>query len=350
VVSQSQLVFSDYLGDRRLFVQFNSVASFSDFNIIYMNLSRRFTWGATVYDNRTFFLGIQDNGELTRRSAFRQTGVAGFVQYPFNFYNRAELSLGYLRREYEFPRFIIVPGQSPEDPPRLQQTGEVRKDSYPELGFALVGDTTIDVGFGPISGHRWRLDTSYAPDIGGNSDLAVINRDSNAITASAALDFRQYLPITRRTEFAFRFFGGASWGQVPDVYYFGGLDDMRGFNFRQFVGDRAFYTNFEFRFPLVEALALPFLTLQGIRGRVFLDVGGAWFAYDGEKFDWWDNDNSEFPSDNPFLRTRGPKAAYGWGFTINFLGLDLNWDFAKQYRFETAASRYQTTFWIGTRF
>jgi hypothetical protein len=349
VVSQSQLVFSDYLGDRRLFVQFNSVASFSDFNIIYMNLARRLQWGAVIYDNRTFFLGLEDNGELTRRSAFRQTGVEGFILYPFNLYNRAEMSLGYVRREYEFPRFILIPGE-PGEPPRLQQTGEIRKDTYPEIGLALVGDTTINMGWGPISGRRWRLDTSYAPDVGGVEEDVLINRDANALTASASLDFRWYKSLTRRTEVAFRFFGGASWGQIPDVYYFGGLDDMRGFNFRQFVGDRAFYTNLELRFPLVEVLALPFIAIQGIRGRVFLDTGGAWFEYDGEKFDWWDEDSNGFPADNPFLRTRGPKAAYGWGFTVNLLGLDLNWDFAKQWRFEGAESRYQTTFWVGTRF
>lgn len=347
IVSQSQLVFSDYLGDRRLFVAFDSVASFSDFEILYANLSRRLQWGAVVFDTRTFFLGLTNNGRLLRRSAFRQTGARGFVLYPLNFYHRMEASLGYLRREYEFPRFIIIPG----NPPELRQTGEPRKDTYPELGLAFVGDTTIQTESGPVSGRRWRIDASYAPDVGSsNNDNTQINRGSSAITSSVALDFRQYKTLIRRVEIAFRLFGGASWGQVPDVFFFGGLDDMRGFNFREFVGDRAFYSNIELRFPLVEALVLPILTLQGIRGRLFLDVGGAWFSYDGEKLEFWDSETNRLAPDDPARRIRGPKAAYGWGFTANLLGLDVNWDFAKQWKFAGAKSGFQTTFWIGSRF
>jgi hypothetical protein len=347
VVSQSRLVFSDYLGDRRLFAIFNSVASFSDFDIVYLNLARRLQWGASVYDTRTFFLGLDQEGRLDRRAAYRQTGARAFLVYPFNFYHRAEFSLGYTRREIEFPRFFID-----FEHQRLVQIGDVRTDTYPELGVALVGDTTIEAPWGPISGRRWRIDADYAPDVGGGGDNeTVINSSSSAITSSAALDFRQYVQLTRRSGFAFRTFAGASWGQIPNVFYFGGLDDVRGFSFREFVGDRAFYTNVELRFPLVDVLAFPFAALQGIRGRIFLDVGGAWFDYDGETFKFWDSDGNRLAPDDPLQRRRGPKSAYGWGFTANLFGLDLNWDFARRWDFkETEGGGFETTFWIGSRF
>ncbi len=346
VVSQTQLTLSDYLGDRRVFVLFDSVASFSDFDVIYMNLSRRLQWGADLYDQRTFFLGISDAGNLTRRSAFRQTGARGFVFYPFNLHHRVEASLGYVRRQYDFQQFVFDP-QTQQFLPFIQP----RTDNYPELGLALVGDTSIETRFGPISGRRWRLEGDYAPDIGGNDKSTAINPNASAITSSAALDLRQYVPFTQRIGFAFRVFGGASWGQVPNVFYFGGLDDMRGFNFREFVGDRAFYTNLELRFPLLDALVLPFAALQGIRGRIFLDVGGAWFDYAGETFKFWDHDLNRLAPDDFATGQRGAKSSYGWGLTANVLGLDLNWDFAKRWDGrETLSKGFETTFWIGSRF
>jgi Tol biopolymer transport system component len=346
IVSQTQLTFSDYLGDKRLFLIFQSVASFSDFDIIYLNLARRLQWGADIYDSRAFFLGLTDEGRLTRRSAFRQTGARGFLIYPFNLYHRVEGSLGYVRREYDFQNFI-----------RDQQTGqfipflEPRTDNYPELGLSFVGDSTIESPWGPVSGRRYRLEGNFAPDVGGSNSDTVINPGASSITSSADIDFRQYVPITRRMQFAYRLFGGASWGQVPNVFYFGGLDTVRGFDFREFVGDRAFYTNLELRFPLVDALVLPFAVIQGIRGRVFVDVGGAWFDYAGETFKFWDSDASHLADDDFANQRRGPKSAYGWGFTANLLGLELNWDFAKRWNGkETLSGGFETTFWIGSRF
>lgn len=347
VVSQTQLTFSDYLGDKRLFLQFNSVASFSDFDVIYLNLARRLQWGADVFDTRTFFLGLTDAGRLTRRSAFRQTGARGFLFYPFDFYHRVEGSLAYVRRQYDFQSFVFNP-TTQEFLPFI----EPRTDSYPELGLAFVGDSTVEAPWGPITGRRYRLEGSYAPDIGSSDKKATtINPNAGSITSSALLDFRQYVPITRRTEFAFRLFAGSSWGQSPNVFYFGGLDTVRGFDFREFVGDRAFYTNLELRFPLLDALVLPFGVIQGIRGRVFLDVGGSWFDYAGETFKFWDSDNNRLAPDNFRTGQRGPKSAYGWGFTANLLGLELNWDFAKRWNGkETFSNGFETTFWIGSRF
>ena len=43
-------------------------------------------------------------------------------------------------------------------------------------------------------------------------------------------------------------------------------------------------------------------------------------------------------------------AAYGWGVTVNLLGLDVNWDFAKQWDLKNQLSGFRTDFWIGTRF
>ncbi|HVS03735.1 MAG TPA: BamA/TamA family outer membrane protein, partial [Thermoanaerobaculia bacterium] len=327
VVSQTYLSFSDYLGDRRVFVYFSSVSTFSDFDIAYVDLSDRLQWGVQVFDDRAFYLGLEQIDEDTfeirgrGRRLFRQTGVRGFLSYPLDFYRRVEGSLGYIWRDYDFTTFVFDP-QTATLLPRVVP----RSDNYPELSLAAVGDTTVYASWGPVSGRRWRVGGSYAPNISGDSG------ENSSITSSANVDVRQYVPLTRRMNVAFRLFGAASWGEFPNIFYFGGLDTVRGFEFRELVGDRAFFTNLELRFPLVDQLWFPFLRFQGIRGRLFLDVGGAWFDYAGQDFELWDSENDKLadPEDPNVL---GPVSAYGWGFTIRFIGVDLNWDFAKRWDF-----------------
>src|SRR6185503_8816634 len=202
-------------------------------------------------------------------------------------YHRFETSLGVVRREYDFQSLVFDP-QGGTFLPFI----EPRTDTYPELRLGFGGDTTVEAPWGPISGRRYRIEGSYGAAVGGSDNEGTINPGASSITSSAILDFRQYVPFTQRMGFAFRAVGLASWGQAPDVFAFGGLDTVRGFDFRELVGDRAFYTNLALRFPLVDAVVLPFAAIQGIRGRIFLDVGGAWFDYAGQTFKFWDNDNS----------------------------------------------------------
>jgi Tol biopolymer transport system component len=319
------LSFSDYLGDRRILADLSAVESFSDFNITYVDLSHRLQWQARLFDSRTFYIG-QDfvTGRIERgRTAYRETGAIGSLVYPFSFYNRAEVGTGYIFRDY------------------FQQSAEVAldgsiipvlipvKDNFPVVTAALAGDTTLAADWGPVSGHRWRLDTLYAPDLD----------NSGTLMSSVVLDARQYVPVTLRSNLALRLFGAMSSGNKPNVVFFGGLDTIRGTDFRSIAGDRGFFANIEYRFPLLDLVATPLLNFRGVRGNVFLDVGGAWF-HKFQDFKFYNSDTN---------RLQDAIAAYGWGFTLNFLGFDLNWDFAKQTDLKDAGS-FRTTFWIGTRF
>ena len=319
------LSFSDYLGDRRILADLSAVESFSDFNIIYADFRHRLQWQARLFDSRTFYIG-QDfvTGRIERgRTAYRETGAIGSLVYPFSFYNRAEVGTGYIFRDY------------------FQQSAEVAldgtiipvlvpvKDNFPVVTAALAGDTTLAADWGPLSGHRWRLDTLYAPDLD----------NSGTLMSSVVLDARQYIPVTLRSNLALRAFGAMSSGNKPNVVFFGGLDTIRGTDFRSIAGDRGFFANIEYRFPLLDLVATPVLNFRGVRGNVFVDVGGAWF-HKFQDFTFYNSDEG---------RLQDAIAAYGWGFTLNFLGFDLNWDFAKQTDLKDAGS-FQTTFWIGTRF
>jgi Tol biopolymer transport system component len=324
------LTFSDYLGNRRILANLSSVDSFSNFDIVYADFGHRWQWQARLFDDRTFYTTgdvVLDRSQ-PRRVAYQETGAIGSLIYPFTFYHRAEVGVGYIYRKIGLPQFV----QDPVTGDVVQQIVDF-SDSYPFLDAALTGDSAIFANWGAISGRRWRLDAQYAPDLKG----------SGTLFTTATLDFRQYIPLTQRSNFALRLFAGESNGNRPAPLFFGGLDTLRGIPFRALAGDRAFFTNLELRFPLIDVLATPILGFQGIRGLLFFDAGGAYYK-DFSGFTFYDRDKGFFVDG---------VASYGWGLTARFIGLDLNWDFAKLYRPNPDIPHntgFVSAFWIGTRF
>ncbi len=321
-VGRILLSFSDYLGDHRIFANLSSIDALSNFDVTYADLSRRWQWQAEAFDTRTYYYTgdpLLDRGQRGRVT-YQATGAVGSLVFPFSFYQRAEVGVGYIYRKDAFP----VQGSNPLNPDFVTFS-----DDFPIVQTALVGDSSIFANYGAISGRRWRLGAAYAPD----------THNSGTLFNSVDLDFRQYVAVTRRSNLAFRVFVGESTGNRPTPFYVGGLDTLRGIDFRSLSGDRAFFTNLEYRFPLIDLVSTPILALRSIRGVLFLDVGGAWY-HDIQGFRFYNGDTK---------RLQDAIAAYGWGFTAQFLGLDLNWDFARRYDLKQSSS-FQTSFWIGTRF
>ncbi|HET7509164.1 MAG TPA: BamA/TamA family outer membrane protein, partial [Solirubrobacterales bacterium] len=317
------LAFSDYLGDHRILADLSSVDSFSNFNITYGDYSHRWQWEARVFDDRAFFVS-QDlvTGRIIRdRTAYRQTGALGALIYPLSFDNRAEFGVGYMSRDFFAQEF------APQPDGTLAPVLVPIKDNFPMVIAGLVSDSTLFAGWGPVAGHRVRLDVNYAFESGGTE------------FTSTVLEARQYVPVTQRSNLALRLFGAMSNGRQPSPIYFGGLDTIRGFDYRSLSGDRGFFANLEYRFPLLDVVATPILAFQGIRGNLFIDAGGAWY-HNFQSFEFYNSKAG---------RLQSGIAAYGWGFTIRFIGVDLNWDFAKTTDLKTT-SKFNTTFWIGTRF
>ncbi len=316
------LSFSDYLGDHRIIANVSSIDALSNFNFVYADLSRRWHWQVEAFDTRTYYFTGDPLIDRDRqgRVVYQATGAVGSIVYPFSFYQRAEIGVGYIYRKDAIP----VQGEDPFNPDFVTFT-----DDFPILQGALVGDSSLFSSYGPVSGRRWRLGAAYALD----------RKESGTLFNSIDLDVRQYVPLTRRSNLAFRAFAGQSTGNRPSPFYIGGLDTLRGIGFRTLSGDRAFFANAELRFPLIDVLATPILAFRNIRGVLFFDVGGAWY-HEFEGFRFYNGDTK---------RLQDAIASYGFGVTAQLFGLDLNWDFARRYDLKEA-SDFQTTFWIGTRF
>ncbi len=332
VISQTYLAFADHYGDRRFNVLFESVSGYSNFQFAYANLSRRLQWGAAIYDDRGYFVGVDtfQGREFRAKRLYRQTGAEAFAQYPVSLYHRVEGSVGYMDLNYNV----------------LQPVGEdivfvPRKFHVPYVHLGLVGDTTFWRDYGPHAGRRW----SVRPGVYFDLD------EGGVLTRELRMDLRQYVPLTRRTELAIRLFAGWADGNNPTYFYFGGLDTMRGFDYRSLVGNRAAYLNAEWRFPLIDYLILPWLRLANLRGRLFLDVGAAYFDFEGQKFTPSPAGivpGFDFMEDG---HLKDGVSAYGFGFSVNLFGLPMHWDFAKRWDLDQAIDKgFVTTFWIGFRY
>lgn len=323
-ISRSTIYMSDMLGNRRFIASLDSVSSFSNFDFLYLDLQRRMNWGLRLFDNRSFFTAPNfELGEIDRvRQTYRETGALALVSYPFDRYHRIDAGAGYISRQIAYP-FRVAGGFAFFE----------REDDFPIISSTFTGDSTTYKFFGPVSGRRYNVSASYAPDINEGGTL------SNDYT----MDFREYFQLSSRTLLAARLFVGYSSGNFPNFYYFGGLNTLRGYPFRSIVGNEAAFANFEFRFPLVDVLATPFLVLQQVRGVIFFDVGAA-------RFDGRDVDTGEpFQFMEEGVLKHG-RAAVGYGFSFNFWGLELHWDFAKRFDGKGTEGETRSSFWIGQTF
>ncbi|HKO55076.1 MAG TPA: BamA/TamA family outer membrane protein [Thermoanaerobaculia bacterium] len=330
LVSRSVIYMSDMLGNRRFIASLDSVSSFSNFDFLYFDLHRRLNWGVRLFDNRSFFTtqNFETNRNDRVQQLYRETGAIGILSYPFTRYHRVDFGFGYQARSIAFPTNID------------QSTGIItfaqRRDNFPLVSASFSGDSTIYKSFGPISGRRYEVGTLYAAD----------TKSRGALTHDMSLEWREYLQLSSRTLLAARVFAGASRGTFPNFYYFGGLNTLRGYDFREVQGNRAAFANFEFRFPLVDVLVTPIITLQQVRGTLFFDVGAATFR--GSAFNGIPLPPFTFMKDGKLV---DGKASVGYGISFDFLGLELHWDFAK--RFKSAVpddAGWRTSFWIGETF
>ena len=322
IIGETYLRFSDLIGNRYLFVNLESVSSYSDTQISYWDMSHRTQWGLTLYDTRAFYITydyVGDNRPDTEQ-ALQYSGGYAYLQYPFSTYLRASFGLGYEYWSQSIPYTV-------DDPDTGQRIEFVKySDGGPIAYGALNGDTSIWDRSGPVAGHRYQLALTYSPAL-----------DETSGFTRTTLDYRQYWPLTRRSQLAVRISGFHSGGNRPTLYALGGTDTLRGFDYRSLYGTRGFFTNVELRFPLLDYLVFPFGGFEGIRGRLFWDTGAAWFP----------EEDFKFMEDG---RLRDGRSAYGIGFTVSFLGLDWNWDWASRWDFKDTESKKYYSFWIGYTF
>jgi len=324
--SDIRVDFSDYLGNERVTFVFNSIYTYSNFQLGYFNLRKRLQWGVIAYDYRSYFVTVDPfTGNTTSQQVTRDTGATLQATYPFDRYTRVEGQVGFLSRKIPVAAFGPIYDENNNflgiGPYYVERT-----DNGPMVGFGFSRDTVQFKEFGPWAGTGVDLQSQYIPDLKDGGTLAFTNY----------VQLRQYLPITRRVLIAVRGLGVFSSGNLPGFYSASGYDRLRAYSYGAIYGNNAWVANVELRFPLVDALVLPFMQFGGIRGRLYLDVGGAWLK--GQSFQFWSSARNELEN---------ALADYGGGFTFYFFGVPLNIDFVQQWTFKRTIGPVKTIFSIG---
>ncbi len=347
-LSNTVFVFGDNLGDRKAILSLQSVSGAIQGAAAYIDLSQRLQKGVDFYYQNYYYLYTNPStGQIQQgQSAFHFLGGDFFGAYPFNRFYRLEGNVGFVSRAYNgvngYPVWVNPPGGG-----NGGVIGIDANNTFPIVGTKLVGDTAEYEFFGPVSGRRLSLGLSYAPQTGGTK---LPGSSGPTLSFDITADFRHYFNLTKRSLIAARIYGFRATGNLPDVLAFGGLDTLRLLPVYGIYGNYAGFMNLELRFPLIDLLATPFLGFREIRGKLFMDVGGAALKNQPWQF-WSDYTLCGYGLAVPGCHgSQGGFADYGFGLSLNFLGLPLHFDWAKEWNFKTAPGNYKFIFYIGQDF
>lgn len=319
---------SDLLGDHKFLLNVDIVNELknSGLGIFYQNSRNRFNYGFGARQRTLFF----DN-EGVKNQRYRTYGLSFSLEYPFSKSNRLELNLDW--NDITLKHLTLTRNDQ-----RLSTL-------LPRLSY--VHDSIQKNRIGPIDGRRYIISFKAANSFSGEG--------YNFRTL--ALDYRRYYMVNSDYNFAFRVSGAASFGEAPQRFFVGGIDNwvnpdfrgsrrtdnirdvyfseyatpLRGAAFYETEGSRYLLSNLEFRFPLIRFLGLGFPPLRvfNVRGVFFYDVGTAFDA--GES--WYKNANwrGTTRNANGEREFRDIISGYGFGARINILYFLLRADVAWRY-------------------
>lgn len=344
----SALTFSDLLGDYTFHIMAYQVRSYRSYYGAFINQKSRLQYMASVYQYSLFYYPefAYYDASLYQRLTYRDaiatrkiTGANIAALYPFNRYYRAEGSISFMNYEEDF-----------FDPYLAQQMmatqggfGAFLHGNALSASLSLTGETTrFNYLFGPVAGHTFRVALTQALPI---SEKFIQN-------TTLQVDLRKYLNLSPNTLFAVRFYGFASRGKTPYIFYFGGNNEIRSVYYYSIIGNEGWYANFEFRFPIFNSASSAIGQIGPIRGTLFFDVGRT-------KLKGFPAQLYRYP-DNPFdpLITFDAIGSMGFGFQFFFLGFPVHLDLVKRLEFPDMSrfwdwevvGKYQLKLWIGFDF
>jgi hypothetical protein len=345
VFGGTQVTFTDVLGDQQFSLYAESVSQYRTLSFSYLNLSRRLQYALQGFSQTQFYYAnnagtfyAAQYGFLSHDDALAtQTARGGtaFGIYPINRYARFELSGGLIqfKQGYDDPNLQAFADEYQQE--RFGRSLFADGKLMP-LGIAYVRETTVFREYGPLSGHTLRVGYEYAPKISG-----FISRQT------ADVDARKYIRLATNGVLAFRFRGLKSWGEYPSYLYSGGNSELRGYEYLEFIGNKAFFANAELRFPLIEAALTPLGVIGGLRAVAFANLGASQF--DGNKMEVYSrapltvqpilNYVQDFatgvvtpilgpPQDIRGFRLVDGRASYGIGLETFALGFPIHFDWS----------------------
>jgi Tol biopolymer transport system component len=345
----SQVALTDVLGDQNLVITAYSFRELQSYSANYVNLSRRFQYGINLFDQKQFFYSSPYNLQpgFSRQGAYatqRYTGGLIVGSYPINKFQRLEASAGIFRVNEAFENADAQ--QAVQDAAAaLGQQFILNNGTLLPVSLSLVTETTRFAQFGPLSGSTSSLSAEIAPSVGGTLGRKTLRGDARAYFRLGSTS----------TLLAMRAFGAYSTGDNPALAYFGGNQELRGYPYLSFAGNKAFFANLELRLPLINVAATPIGLLGPVRATLFAGIGGA--HYRGEPYKFGTSEaGTSYVNDPVFgepvtgFHLVDGRASYGFGLQAFVLGYPLHFDWVKLTDLKVATQGWKFQFWLGYDF
>ncbi len=258
-------------------------------------------------------------------------GVYGGVEYPLHKFGSLTLAFEQGREERIFRRRL----------PEEREQEDVFVNHY-QVSLSYRFDNTVYGRYGALDGHG--IFFSYGVPL---RPLG-IEREVYALAA----EYRLHHWFENGWTFHWRLFGGSVTGGDATDYPFriGGYATIRGYDFQEFEGRHAFFSNVELRVPFVKYILFGFpaeWSPGGIQGVLFVDAGSAFD--DSDTYQAYDSDANS---------TRDLYASYGVGIHWqNFMwfvipGAVMKIEWATPYDFKTSdpPRKWKGVFSVGFNF
>jgi Tol biopolymer transport system component len=305
------LGMSDMLGNHQVYALFNNTdLTESSFYVMYLYLKRRVDLAASLVRQKGVF--SVSEGYL----AGDIWNVNTDVIYPIDRFKRIELGLSsyYLGGDLWLPYpddpdwWIVIPASGL---PYMGLLGNV----------SLIQDNSTWGYLNPIKGFRGRI--SYSRPLISGENLWDIS--------TVSTDLRKYFYLTRNYSFAVRLLLIHSWGRDSDLFGtmgIGGGRSVRGYEYNTQIGRTVGLLSLELRVPLIKRLELGFppISLGGIEGALFTDIGVATYDYKNLQF---------FTTENNWIKLVDPIMSFGVEFRLNLGITILNFDISKRTNLNT---------------
>lgn len=289
----AQFQMTDMLGDHILFTSLsaaqvsdlsNLVDSFSG-SVLYLNLEHRLNYGAGFFRYKGRFRDVLF--DIYDEEAY---GGMFIASYPFSRFRRIELQLGLQHSERDDIEDAFEDGIFDNDPRAIDR--DLTRSGVVSSNFvSYVKDNSLWLPTGPIDGERFNLSVGMLSCFSCTVPSAITGQPVERAAAAENYvllgDYRRYFRTSLQSAYAVRAYGYYSDGAIPGRAALGGPHRLRGYPHFSLSGSRVWLLNQEWRFPVLNALALAFpfgtLRLPGIQGALFADAGSSWLK--GESMD-----------------------------------------------------------------
>lgn len=339
------MAFSDMLGNHQIYLLADLLVDLknSDYAVEYDFLPSRLNYSILgEHLARFLYLESQTTGNYDIYR-FQTYALSLGTSYPFDRFDRLETGVSLMNLTRENMDETSEPSQN-------------RNLIVPSLRY--VHDNTYFGYIAPINGSRYYISFYGTPKVTGDG----------ISFATGIVDYRDYIKLfSTFYTFAWRFFGGTSFGPNPQEFFIGGTENwinarfdgdfipvknaedlefltpvvpMRGFDYNAKFGNNFGLLNMELRFPMFGFLSAgPLPLFETLFGTAFVDVGSAWGwnDYPGysqvatpiyQKFQPFDHDA------NGNLETRDLLVGTGFGARIVILYFLLRFDVAWAYNIQ----------------